>query len=112
MIPHEEECEVQDLGTERNFFTILPNILFHFKLDPWAFKAYCVIKMTAGDKGSCFNSRMAEEVGCSIPTLIKLKNQLTEKGLIIIQKRTHPSGGNMPDLIQIVDIWGQNEVQE
>lgn len=110
MIPPEEKCEIQDLGTERNFFTLIPNIVFHFKLDPWAFKAYCVIKMTAGDNGSCFksNSRMAEEIGCSIPTLIKLKNDLVEEGLILIHKRTHPNGGNMPDLIQIVNIWGQN----
>ena len=110
MIPPEDKCEVQDLGTERNFFTIMPNILIHYKLDPWAFKAYYVIKMTAGDKGACFksNSRMAEEVGCSVPTLIKLKKELAEHGLIIIKKRVHANGGNMPDLIQVVDIWGQN----
>ena len=106
----DDKCEVQDLSTDRNFFTILPNIIFHLKLDPWTFKAYCVIKMTAGDAGACFksNSTMAEEVGCSIPTLIKLKTKLVEKGLIVIKKRVHPTGGNMPDLIQIVEIWGQN----
>lgn len=66
--------------------------------------------MTAGDRGGCFktNSTLCEEIGCSLPTLIKSKKELVEMGLIIISKQKHGLGGSMPDLIQIVDIWPKN----
>src|SRR6185295_18798243 len=109
-IPPVEGQEIQDLGSHHNYRTEIPNIIFTMKLDPWAFKAYCVFKMTAGDKSACFksNNTLSEEIGCSIPTLIKLKNELRDHGLINIMKRKHPNGGDMPDLIQIIDIWPQN----
>lgn len=105
-----QSVEIQDSGSLHRYRTEIPNIIFQMKLDPWAFKAYCVFKMTAGDKGVCFkaNVTLSEEIGCSIPTLIKLKHQLEEEGLIKIIKRIHENGGNLPDLIQIVDIWPEN----
>ena len=105
-----ESVEIQDSGSLHHYRTEIPNIIFKMNLDPWAFKAYCVFKMTTGDRGVCFKSNvtLSEEIGCSIPTLIKLKHQLEEEGLIKIIKRIHKNGGNMPDLIQIVDIWPQN----
>jgi hypothetical protein len=110
MQSEELNVQIQDLGSLHHYRTEIPNIIFQMKLDPWVFKAYCVFKMTAGDKGSCFksNSTLSEEIGCSLPTLIKIKKQLVEEGLISIKKRKHESGGNAPDLIQIVDIWPEN----
>ncbi len=104
------ENEIQDLGSFHHYRTEIPNIIFQLNLDPWTFKAYCVFKMTAGDKGSCFksNSTLACEVGCRVPTLIKIKRSLEDLGLIKITKRKHEKGGDMPDLIHIVDIWPQN----
>jgi hypothetical protein len=101
--------EVKDLGSLHHYRTEIPNIVFKLK-DPWIFKAYCVFKKTAGDNGSCFKSNrtLSEEIGCSIPTLIKLKKSLEAEGLIILTKRNHENGGDMPDLIEIVDIWAQN----
>ena len=105
-----EGSDIQDLGSLHHYRTEIPNIIFRMNLDPWVFKAYCVFKMTAGDRSSCFksNSTLSDEIGCSIPTLIKLKGELADLGLITIQKRHHENGGSMPDLIQIVDIWAQN----
>lgn len=105
-----ESVEIQDSGSLHHYRTEIPNIIFQMKLDPWAFKAYCLFKMTAGDRGVCFKSNitLSEEIGCSVPTLIKLKHQLEKEGLIKIIKRVHENGGNLPDLIQIVDIWPQN----
>lgn len=105
-----EGNHIQDLGSLHHYRTEIPNIIFQMNLDPWVFKAYCVFKMTAGDRSACFksNSTLSNEIGCSIPTLIKLKGELAELGLITIQKRHHENGGSLPDLIQIVDIWGQN----
>ena len=104
------ENEIQDNGSLHHYRTEIPNIIFQLNLDPWTFKAYCVFKMTAGDKGSCFksNSTLACEIGCRVPTLIKLKRSLEDQGLITITKRKHEKGGDMPDLIHIVDIWPQN----
>jgi len=105
-----ESFEIEDLGSLHHYRTEIPNILFSMKLDPLAFKTYCVLKMTAGDRGSCFksNTTLMEEVGCSKPSLLKAKQELSEAGLIIITKRANSNGGNAPDLIQIVDLWNKN----
>jgi hypothetical protein len=109
-IPETQENEIEDLGSLHHYRTEIPNIIYKMKLGHMLFTTYCVLKMTAGDKGVCFksNATLAEEVGVSIPTLIKLKEQLHEKKLIKIIKRKHEKGGLMPDLIQIVNIWPQN----
>jgi hypothetical protein len=109
-IPYTQENEIHDLGSLHHYRTEIPNILFLMKLEPMLFKAYCVLKMTAGDKGSCFksNKTLSDEIGCSLPTVMKLKEQLAELGLIRIMKRRHESGGCMPDLVQITDIWAEN----
>jgi hypothetical protein len=100
----------QDTSSLHKYRTELPNIIFSMNLDPWAFKMYCILKKTAGDAGQCFksNNTLADEVGCSIPTLIKIKKQLEEEGLITITKRKDKNGSDIPDLIQIVDIWPLN----
>jgi hypothetical protein len=105
-----QENETEDLGSFHHYRTEIPNIVFMLKLEPMLFKAYCVFKMTAGDKGKCFksNKTLSDEIGCSVPTVMKLKDQLSEIGLIVLTKRTHESGGCMPDLIQITDIWPEN----
>lgn len=105
-----DSSQFQDLSSLHHYRTEIPNIVFHLRLDVWVFKAYCVFKMTAGDRGACFksNKTLSDEIGCSIPTLIKLKTQLVEEGLITLIKRKHENGGDMPDLIQIVDLWPQN----
>jgi len=111
MALHDQDgSEIQDLGSLHHYRTEIPNIIFQMNLDPWEFKAYCVFKMTAGDKGRCFksNNTLSDEVGCSIPTLIKIKSSLAEKNLIKITKQVHATGASMPDLIQITDIWPQN----
>lgn len=109
MIPPEEKCEVQDLNSEHSYFTLLPNVLFDI-LDPYEFKAYAVLKMTAGEKGACFKSKdtLCQEIGCGKTKLIEIKESLQKKGLIKIKKRIHESGGNAPDLITLVDIWNFN----
>lgn len=106
----QHENHSQDLGSLHHYRTEIPNIVFLLKLEPMLFKAYCVFKMTAGDRGGCFksNKTLSDEIGCSVPTVMKLKEQLSEIGLITLTKRMHFSGGNMPDLIQITDIWPEN----
>lgn len=103
-------CAYSDSSSLHRFRTELPNILFAMNLDPWQFKAYCVMKWTAGDTGSCYksNNTLSDEVGCSVPTLIKIKKELLDLGLISIIKRKHDNGSALPDLIEIIDIWPLN----
>ena len=109
-IPNPEEYQFEDNSTLHDYRTEIPNMIFAMGLDPWQFKAYCVIKWTAGDKRTCFksNTTLACDVGCSIPTLIKIKKELIDLGLISIQKRKHENGSDLPDLIRVIDIWPQN----
>lgn len=89
-------------------FTAIPNIIFDvYKLDPYELKAYCIFKRTAGDRGRCFKSikTLCEEVGCQKPKLIEIKKSLEKKGLIKIIKRKKTDGGNLPDLVHIINIW-------
>jgi hypothetical protein len=122
---HENVCNISRKGTmsmvdenlndfheesARSHFTIIPNIISHMGLDVWEFRAYHAFKETAGDRGACSksNSTLCLEIGCSLPTLIKIKESLMIKGLIIIRKQFNPNGGSMPDLITIVDMWQKN----
>jgi hypothetical protein len=109
-LPENLKNEYQDLSSNHNYRTEIPNIIFHLNLTPWEFKAYCVIKQTAGDRGVCFksNTTLSNEIGCSIPITIDLKKKLVHLNLIKITKRTNEKGGDLPDLIQIKDIWPQN----
>lgn len=109
-LPENLKNEYQDLSSSHNYRTEIPNIIFHMNLTPWEFKAYCVIKKTASDRGSCFksNSTLSDEIGCSVKFTIDLKKDLERLNLIKITKRKNDKGGDIPDLIQIKDIWPQN----
>src|SRR6185312_9737893 len=103
----EESVEITLESSLHHYRTEIPNIIFEMNLDPYEFKAYCVLKMTAGDNGSCFKGteRLCQEIGCQKPKLIEIKRSLMSKGLIKITKRKHANGSMMPDLITIVDLW-------
>ena len=109
-LPENLKNEYQDLSSSHNYRTEIPNIIFHMNLTPWEFKAYCVIKKTAGDRGVCFksNGTLSHEIGCSVPFTIDLKKELVRLNLIKIIKRKNEKGGDIPDLIHIKDIWPQN----
>ncbi len=110
MSPQNDSNEIQDLSSHHKYRTEIPNIVFDLGLDPYEFKAYCVLKMTAGDKRACWksNATLCLEVGCQKPKLIEIKKSLAKKGLIIIQKRRKEDKSCESDLIKIVDIWPQN----
>lgn len=107
---HKFGIEVTQQSSLHKYRTELPNIIFDMDLDPYEFKAYCVLKKTAGDRGSCFksNETLCKEIGCQKPKFIEIKKSLSEKGLIKICKQRHKNGGNMPDLVTILDIWDLN----
>ena len=100
----ENECSLHHFRTE------IPNIVFQMDLDPAEFKTYCVLKKTAGDKGSCFKSTntLCKEVGIGITKFKECQKKLQEKKLIRVQRRKHSNGGSYTNLITIIDIWPLN----
>lgn len=104
------QVEFQDNSSLHLYRTELPNIIFELNLDVYEFKAYCVMKRIAGDRGSCFksNANLILEIGCKKTKLKEIKKSLEDIGLITITKRKNSDGGDSPDLIEIVDIWNLN----
>lgn len=113
MTPPTDSYEIEDLSSLHHYRTELPNILCKMKLTPHEMATYVVLKMTAGDRGVCFKSSatLCEEIGYGKMKLIETKLSLAKKGLIKITKRKHENGGDLPDLIQIVDIWEYNMLE-
>lgn len=102
--------EVKDETNDHTYFTIIQNVLLKMGLSSSEFHAYSLLKMTAGDRGSCFksNKTIAKEMGCSTHKVIEVKRSLENRGLICVKKRWDANGSRMPDLITIVDIWKLN----
>jgi len=94
-----DSVEVVEESSMHHYRTEIPNIIFSMGLEPYAFKAYCVLKMTAGDRGSCFksNETLCAEIGCKEPKLISIKKLLIEMNLIKIRKRRTENGCTITD---------------
>jgi len=107
---HFSQQQYQDNSSLHHYRTEIPNIIFTYKLNAYEFQLYCLIKRIAGDSSACFktNKHLAEDMGCSIRKLIDTKKSLISRGLITITKRTDIKNGDLPDLVEIVDIWPQN----
>lgn len=112
----DQEIQVEDLSTEKKFFTQIPNIIIRMGLGPYALSYYLVLKSIAGDK-TCFMKakNLAELVGCSTRQLRRLNAILSKpfealngKPLIKISYRKDSNGESQPNVIQIVDIWVEN----
>lgn len=113
----DQEIQIEDLSTEKAYFTMIPNIVLKMGLTPYELAYYIILKSIAGEARACFMSqkKIADLVGCSTRQLRKMNQILSSpfeilenKPLIKITYRKNELNGNMPNLIQIVDIWGVN----
>lgn len=112
-----DQTEFQDESNKRNYFSMIPNIIFMLCLDPYALSLYMHYKKIAGDHGSCFQTKatIAKETQMS-ESVIKSKNKILStpfkelggKPLIKITHRKDESGNNKPNLVEITDIWPEN----
>ena len=105
-----DSVEVVEESSMHHYRTEIPNIIFSMGLEPYAFKAYCILKMTAGDRGSCFksNETLCAEIMCKNPKWLEIKKLLVRMNLIKIKKRRAENGRSISDLITIVDLWHTN----
>jgi len=113
----DQQIEIEDLSTEKKFFTQIPNIIYKMGLGPYVVAYYCLLKAIAGETGACFISQknICDMLGCS-ERQIRLMNAfmsqpfaiLGGKPLIKIKHRTDKNGGKTTNLIQITDIWLEN----
>ena len=108
--PQPYEMNVGYEGGLHHFRTEIPNIVFEMKLDIYELSTYCHLKKTAGDKRGCWKSSktLCEEIGISLPKLIEVKRSLMNRGLIRIEKRKAENGGNLTDVVTIIDVWALN----
>lgn len=102
--------------SNHNYRTEIPNIIFELGLKGNEIAVYCVLKKIAGDRGKCFMSveKISQMAGISENTFREVKIKLSNifpkinKPLIEIISQKREDGGNLPDLIRIVDIWPDN----
>lgn len=107
----EVENEMHEIRDEapHNHFTSIPNMVDDMKLSPYAFRLYSHLKRVAGDLGACWQSTntLAETCCMSMGMVSKSKRELSEKGLIRVERK-HKPDGNWYHEIKIIDIWGMN----
>jgi hypothetical protein len=105
-------------SSARRFFFQCPNIIVELGLPSQALALYSVIRRTAGDDGVCWrNTRdLARMAGMSVGSVVKAKRHLCGpfqllnwKPLIQITKEPNRGGGKARHLIEIVNIWRENE---
>lgn len=97
------------MANDRQYFTIIPNIIEDMDLSAIAFRLYFHIKRVAGEDGVCYQTTktLAEKCNVSTGSISKAKEELRSKKLI--RKTTINTGRGKPlHTIKIVDIWNQN----
>jgi predicted transcriptional regulator len=106
----DSDSSVTDPAGDKQYFTIIPNMVAKVKLDVYEFRLYFHLKMVAGERGLCWQSRatMAEACEMSESTVSKAEHSLAKKGLITIVKKKSEHGGRDYFEISIVDIWAKN----
>jgi len=100
---------IRDAGSERKYWTQLPNKIDDDNLDPYEFRLYVHLKRVAGDSGQCWQNTqtLASHCRMSAGKVSQAKQSLASKGLIYIN--TSKSDRGKPyHVITIVDIWPQN----
>lgn len=97
------------MANDRQYFTIIPNIIEDMDLSAIAFRLYFHIKRVAGEDGVCYQTTktLAEKCNVSTGSISKAKEELRSKKLI--RKTTVNTGRGKPlHTIKIVDVWNQN----
>lgn len=113
----DQEIHVEDLCTEKQYFSQIPNIIHRMGLGCYVVAYYCLLKSIAREKSTCYmkQKNIAKMLGCSDRQIRIMNNIMTQefeilggKPLIKIKHRKDSSGENLPNIIQVVDIWVEN----
>jgi hypothetical protein len=102
-----EENQQYIKDTSKNYFTMIPNIVFELGLSVYAVRLYCELKRVTGDYGGkCWinTEHLSERCQISTGNISAAKKELLEAGLILIENK----GANHYHEITIVDIWDKN----
>lgn len=113
----DQEIHVEDLCTEKKYFSQIPNIIHRMGLGCYVVAYYCLLKSIAGDSGHCFTGqkKLAKSLGCSDRHIRKMNAFMSKpfeilggKPLIKITYRKNEDGEPIPNLIHVTDIWLEN----
>ncbi|MBT4936514.1 hypothetical protein HON22_01205 [Candidatus Peregrinibacteria bacterium] len=114
-----EGCLVVEQSSVKNYWTEVPNLVFHLGLSAYELSLYMVIKRTAGASARGASTKatetLAKESGMSMGMVSKTKLALTRpreelagKALIEISKISQKRGGKPLHKLEVVDIWEEN----
>lgn len=109
--PQTEGHEYQIRDSSRNYYTMIPNIVFDLGLSVHAVRLYCEIKRIAGDSGKSWvnTQNLAQRCNMSTGSVSGAKEELVAAHLISITEQTNPHGGKKYHVIEIEDIWSINQ---
>jgi hypothetical protein len=105
----EKKHRVVDEDRQREWFTIIPNVVLEMELNPYELALYVLYKRIAGENGVCWASTrtLAKRLDCGVATVARARTVLAERGLIRREIRAVDSGQPV-DHVVIVDIWSEN----
>jgi predicted transcriptional regulator len=103
-----EENAAYNEKPDRDYFTMIPNMIFYIGLTPYDVRLYCELKRIAGDYGKCWmkTKNLAKICNMSMGTVSNSKQHLKEFGLIEIEEFSAEIG--VYHEIKIIDIWESN----
>lgn len=103
--------ELENTSGDWNYYVVTPQLVWALSRNPYDFTLWCVIKMVAGDGGTCWVSteNLAHLAMMSIGQVSKSRKYLLDTGLLIgekkaAEKRSLHEGWH----IKIPDVWAQN----
>ena len=84
---HNGDVLIQVKSSERDHFTMIPNILFHLDITHTAFKLYSHLRKVCGDDGKCWMSLETLAKVCSMDrrTILAARDVLKAQKLIEIK---------------------------
>jgi predicted transcriptional regulator len=94
------------------YFTMIPNIICDMGLSANAQCLYLQLARAQGqDKNYCYPSieYLAKQCDLSENTIIKVKQELIDRGLITAERHRAKKGGFPYNVYHVTDIWDENE---
>jgi len=102
--------KIQDKSGDRNYFVIIPQIVWALSRDIYDLGLWYFIKMVAGDHGECILStqQLADGAMMSGGKVSDSRRYLLQVGLLEGEKRKDPDHQNKVWHLRVPDVWGAN----
>lgn len=101
---------IEPENSHRQYFTIVPHLVWALTEDPYQFTLWCVIAMIAGEDGTCILStrQLAEATMMSVGQCHKAREALLRLRLLHGELRRDPGYPTAVWHLRIPDLWAPN----